>query len=313
MATLVTGANGQIGSELVAELARTGNVIATDLTVPSSHSAAAFEHLDVTDRIALRRIASKHRVHAIYHLASLLSVTSEKDPDLAWDVNVNGLRNVLDLARERGMKVFWPSSIAVFGRATPKLKTPQTTILDPSTIYGVTKVSGEFLCRYYYDHYGVDVRSLRFPGLVSYKTAPGGGTTDFAVEVFYAAGSGAAYECFVGPETRLPMMYMPDAIHGALELMRAGAGVLTVRTSYNVSSLSFTAAELVESIRQRIPDFEVVFRPDRRQRIADSWPSDVDDRQAREDWGWRPGFDLEAMVDDMLDHLVQAAEHLPRH
>lgn len=311
MAILVTGANGQIGSELISELAADDDVVATDLTVPAAKpDAAAFEQLDVTNRHALQRLAAKYRIHTVYHLASLLSVTSEKDPELAWDVNINGLKNVLDLARERGMKVFWPSSIAVFGRATPKRNTPQTTILDPSTIYGVTKVSGEFLCRYYYDHFGVDVRSLRYPGLISYKTAPGGGTTDYAVEVFHAARTGSPYECFVGPHTRLPMMYMPDAIRGAIELMGARAGLLSVRTSYNICAFSFTAGELVESIRRRVSDLDVVYRPDRRQRIADSWPSEVDDRRARADWGWRPRFHLEAVVDDMLSHLMQSREDL---
>lgn len=348
MAILITGANGQIGSELVSELAGAVTatdptvsmtkpdaarhkvtaahltvpatkhdaaryeVVATDLTLPSTkHDGVTYDILDVTDRNALRRIVEKHRIDTIYHLASLLSVTSEKDPDLAWDVNINGLKHVLELARERGMKIFWPSSIAVFGRATPKRKTPQTTILDPGTIYGVTKVSGEFLCRYYHDHFGVDVRSLRYPGLISYKTAPGGGTTDYAVEVFYAACDGSPYECFVGPDTRLPMMYMSDAIRGAIDLMHAPAGFLTVHTSYNVSAVSFTAGQLVEAIQKRMPGFEVVYRPDRRQRIADSWPSDVDDLRAREDWGWRPAFTLDAIVDDMLAHMAQPGVATP--
>lgn len=306
MSILITGASGQIGSELVSELAGANRVVAGDLTVPSTkHDEVIYEVLDVTDRSTLRRVVREHGIHTVYHLASLLSVTGEKNPDLAWDVNLNGLKHVLDVARERGMKVFWPSSIAVFGRATPNRKAPQTTVLDPSTIYGVTKLSGEFLCRYYHDHFGVDVRSVRFPGLISYKKAPGGGTTDYAIEMFYAASNGSTYECFVGPDTRLPMMYMPDAIRGMRDIMRASAGLLTVRTSYNVSALSFSAGELVETIQDRIPDFAVDFRPDRRQRIADSWPNDVDDRRAREDWGWRAAFSLDAMVDDMLAHLKQ--------
>lgn len=311
MAILITGANGQVGTELIEALAGTDVVVATDLTFPSSrHRAVAYEELDVTDPYALRRIADTYRVQTVYHLASLLSVTGEKEPNRAWDVNMNGLKHVLDLARERGMKIFWPSSIAVFGRATPKDRTPQITVLDPSTMYGVTKVSGEFLCRYYYDHFGVDVRSLRYPGLISYKTAPGGGTTDYAVDIFYAAASGAKFECFVGPETRLPMMYMADAIRAAVELMKASAGFLSVRTSYNVAAVSFTARELVESIRKRVPDFEVAYRPDRRQKIADSWPNDVDDHRAREDWGWRPEFTLGDIVDDMLAHLAQRRENV---
>lgn len=309
MAILITGANGQVGSELVSELAGAETLIATDLSVPSTTSeAVTCEALDVTDRDALRGIVDRYRIHTIYHLASLLSVTGERDPDRTWDVNINGLKHVLDVARASGLKVFWPSSIAVFGRATPVEKASQTTIVDPSTMYGVTKLSGEFLCRYYYDHYGVDVRSVRYPGLISYKTPPGGGTTDYAVEAFYAAAEGAPYECFVGPDTRLPMMYMLDAIRAAVKLMQASVGFVSVRTSYNVSGTSFTVRELADAIRQRVPDFEIVYRPDRRQRIADSWPRDVDDLRAREDWGWRPTYALEDIVEDMLAHLVQPAK-----
>ncbi|MEX0601331.1 MAG: NAD-dependent epimerase/dehydratase family protein [Rhodothermales bacterium] len=317
MSILVTGANGQIGSELVGTLSETDRVIASDLASPSSASRTTapdgivFEKLDVTDRDGLHAVTEKYGIHTIYHLASLLSVTGEKNPDRAWDVNVNGLKHVLDLARARGLKVFWPSSIAVFGRATPAGRAPQTTILDPSTIYGVTKVSGEFLCRYYCEHFGVDVRSLRYPGLISYRTPPGGGTTDYAVKILTAAAEGTPYECFVGPETQLPMMYMPDAIRAAIELMHANPGFISVRTSYNVSAVSFTVGQLIDAVRARVPDFDIAYRPDRRQRIADSWPRDVDDRRAREDWGWRPKFDLNAMVDDMLAHLAPERSSVP--
>lgn len=313
MSVLITGSDGQIGSELVVELGRRygpENIVATDLRKRNSRNGAfLFETLDVTDAERLRQLVTMHNVDEIYHLASLLSVTGEDHPDLAWDVNVNGLKNVLDVAREYGIRVFWPSSIAVFGPATPRDLAPQQTILDPSTLYGVTKVSGELLCRYYFQRYGVDVRSLRYPGLISHTAPPGGGTTDYAVEIFYAASSGQTYECFVRPDTRLPMMYMPDAIRAALELMDAPADAISVRTSYNVSAASFTVEEVADLIQTRVPEFEVRYSPDARQVIADSWPAEVDDSHARKDWGWRPAFDLAGIVDDMLQHLAEKATH----
>ena len=308
---LVTGANGQIGSELVAALIReygVDGVVATDLhdhlrTGENGH--VHYRKLDVTDRDALEGLLEQHDITTVYHLASLLSVTGEKNPDRAWDVNMNGLKHVLDLAVTHGFRVFWPSSIAVFGPETPRQNTPQRTILDPSTIYGVTKVSGELLCRYYHRRFGVDVRSLRYPGLISYKTPPGGGTTDYAVEIFYAAVEDTEYTCFVRPDTQLPMMYMPDAIRAALELMAAAADRITVRTSYNIAAASFTAGELAEALERRVTGFRVHFKPDARQDIADSWPSTVDDSQARADWGWKPEFDATALCDDMLKNLQE--------
>ena len=309
---LITGANGQIGSELTAELGGLygrENVLATDLQEHGSNNGSArYERLDATDAGALESAVRRHDIDTIYHLASLLSVTGEKRPDLAWDVNVNGLKHVLDLARERDLKIFWPSSIAVFGKETPKHNAPQVTVLDPTTMYGITKVSGEMLCRYYHERFGVDVRGLRYPGLISYKTPPGGGTTDFAVEIFHAAAEGSEYRCFVRPETRLPMMYMPDAIRAAVELMQADAGDISVRTSYNVSAVSFSAEELAEEIHRRLPDFSVRYEPDERQAIADSWPEEADDTPAREDWGWNHEYDLAAIVDDMLEHLLVSSK-----
>lgn len=308
---LVTGANGQIGSELVTALVRKyggGQVLATDLHDTlrlGDNGSLCYETLDVTDPEALSRLVAKHDIRVVYHLASLLSVTGEKNPDLAWHVNMNGLKYVLDLAREHGFRVFWPSSIAVFGPETPRINTPQRTVLDPSTMYGVTKVSGELLCKYYHLKLGVDVRSLRYPGLISYKTPPGGGTTDYAVEIFYAAVEGTEYTCFVRPDTQLPMMYMPDAVRAALELMQADAGRITVRTSYNIGAASFTAGELAEALERRVSGFRVRFQPDARQEIADSWPSTVDDTKAREDWGWKPRYDATALCDDMLANLTE--------
>lgn len=304
---LVTGASGQIGSDLIDELRRRHGaeaVIGADLAPPASPEIdGPHERLDVRDRKALEATLEEHQVKTIYHLASLLSASGEKAPDRAWEVNIEGLKNVLDLARERDLRVFWPSSIAVFGPATPKEQAPQETVLDPSTMYGVTKVSGELLCRYYHRKHGVDVRSLRYPGLISYKTPPGGGTTDYAVEMFYAAAEGRSYTCFVGPETRLPMMYMPDAIEAALTLMAADPDRISVRTSYNIASMSFSAEELARALEARVPDFSCRFAPDERQEIADSWPRSVDDTPAREDWGWQPAYDLERMTDEMLEKL----------
>jgi len=321
---LVTGANGQIGSELVDTLrARHGDahVIGLDLRRPSSDTAATpgppsangqthgppddepFLVADVRDRDALASAIEHYKVETVYHLASLLSANGEKVPDRTWDVNINGLKHVLDLAREHEMQVFWPSSIAVFGPATPRENTPQNTVLNPSTMYGVTKRSGELLCQYYHQRYGVDVRSLRYPGLISYATLPGGGTTDYAVDMYYEALRSGSYTCFVREDTRLPMMYMPDAIRATLDLMRADGRDLTVRDSYNITAMSFAAGELADAIREHLPAFTCSFEPDSRQEIADAWPATIDDATARRDWNWRPDYDLEAMTTDMLDHL----------
>lgn len=311
---LVTGANGQIGSDLVTALReRHGaeGVVASDLqpasppATGSGGDAGPYERLDVLDAPRLAEVVERHGVGEVHHLASLLSATGEERPELCWRVNVEGLRNVLGLARQKGLRVFWPSSIAVFGPATPRLDTPQTTVLDPTTMYGITKVSGELLCRYAAERWEVDVRSVRFPGIVSYGAPPGGGTTDYAVGIFHGALQEGRYVSFVGPETRLPMMYMPDAVRSVLDLMDADAGDVTVRTSYNLTAMSFSVEELAAEIRRHLPEFEVAYEPDFRQAIADSWPATIDDAQARDDWGWRPRYDLAAMVDDMLRNLAE--------
>ncbi len=315
---LVTGANGQIGSELIRTLrARLDHptVVGLDLRAPDLGDAALpssgdtapstepFVVADVRDRDTLVETIRTHQIDTVYHLASLLSANGEKVPDRTWDVNVNGLKHVLDVAREHSLKVFWPSSIAVFGSSTPREYTPQETILNPSTMYGVTKRSGELLCQYYHQRYGVDVRSLRYPGLISYDTRPGGGTTDYAVDMFYEALSTGTYECFVAPETRLPMMYMPDAIRAALDLMHASADALTVHDSYNVAAMSFSAAELATAIQEHKPGFTCTYAPDERQQIANVWPSSIDDSAARRDWNWQPQYHLASMTEDMLEHL----------
>jgi nucleoside-diphosphate-sugar epimerase len=312
---LVTGAKGQIGSDLVASLREQHGkqrVIATDLHAGEGEGGAAeegpSEALDVRDAARLESLVKRYDVDTIFHLASLLSVVGEQQPDLCWDVNVNGLRNVLAVARAAGAKLFWPSSIAVFGPETPAEDTPQITVLDPTTVYGATKVAGELLCRYAALEYGLDVRSVRFPGLISHKTPPGGGTTDYAVDIFYAAVLEGSYRCFVREDTRLPMMYMPDALRSMVELMAAEPTSITVRSSYNLGGMSFSAGELAAEIGRQLPGFTCTFEPDERQAIADSWPSSVDDSRAREDWGWRHEYELESLVEDMLRHLAPRLE-----
>lgn len=315
--TLVTGANGQIGSELVDTLRErhgADRVVGLDLNPPTAQNgqsgAGPFVTGDVRDRSVLAEAVSTYDVDTIYHLASLLSATGEQHPDRAWDVNTGGLKHVLDLARAHDLRLFWPSSIAVFGPSTPKEQTPQQTVLDPTTMYGVTKRTGELLCRYYHRRYGVDVRSLRYPGLVSYKTEPGGGTTDYAVDMCAQAAAGRDYTCFLRSDTRLPMMYMPDALRATLALMDADGDALTVRDSYNVGALSFTPRELADSLQEHVPSFTCQYAPDARQDIADNWPSSLNDQAARADWDWAPEYDLDAMTEDMLDHLrMEAREH----
>ena len=285
---LVIGANGQIGSELVDALgAQFGaeNVIAADIT-------------------------------QVYQLAALLSVTGEQAPLRAWTLNMNGLLNILELARERNaagtpLRIFWPSSIAAFGPHTPAIDTPQLTTMDPTTIYGISKQAGERLCEYYFNKYGVDSRSIRYPGIISFKSPPGGGTTDYAIAIFHAACRGETYSCFLGPESTLPMIYMPDAIRATLELMAAPSESLSVRSSYNVAGLSFSPRELAEAIRRQRPDFRIEYRPDHRQAIADSWPRSLDDSTARHDWGWQPRIGLEALVKDMLHEIGLQVEACP--
>ena len=308
---LVTGANGQIGSDLVLLLRKKfGNekVVGTDLKLPPHGATGPHEILDVTNLDQLQEMVSGYKINTIYHLASILSVTGEKHPDMAWKINLNGLKNVLKVAVSSNCKVFWPSSIAVFGPTTPRINTPQRTVLEPQTIYGITKSAGELLCNYYFQHFDVDVRSVRYPGLISYTAPPGGGTTDFTIEMIRAAAAGEPYTCFVGPETRLPMMYMPDAVQASMQLMNAEKNRLTIRTSYNIEASSFSAAELEAEIRKSIPGFSCKYEPDFRQEIADSWPSSLDDSAARNDWDWQPKYTLSKMVKDMLAHLTPSTQ-----
>jgi nucleoside-diphosphate-sugar epimerase len=309
---LVIGAAGQIGTELVLQLRKTyGNdkVVSTDIKeFPKDELAdGPYEQLNVLDKERLYEVVTKYNTSEVYLLAALLSATAEQNPALGWELNMNGLSNVLDLSREGLIKrIFWPSSIAVFGPNTPKDNTPQRTIMEPTTVYGITKVAGESWCEYYHRRYGVDVRSIRYPGIIGYKSAPGGGTTDYAVHIFHEAIKAGKYECFLSKDAELPMMYMPDAIKATLELMEAPADKLRIRTSYNISGISFNPEELANAIKKQIPDFEISYKPDYRDGIAKSWPSSIDDSFAREDWGWKPDYDLDSMVNDMLVHLREA-------
>jgi len=309
---LVTGAAGQIGTELVQALrAELGadRVLATDLRRPEDdHPVVAggpFGLLDCTDGEALDRHLREHRPDTIFHLAALLSAVGENQPQEAYRVNLGGLVTVLEAAREREMALFTPSSIAAFGPGTPPDLTPQETIQRPTTMYGVTKVAGELLCDYYHHRFGVDARGLRYPGIISHSAPPGGGTTDYAVEIFHAAVSEGRYTCFLEPDTQLDMMYMPDAVRAALELMQADPERLEHRNAFNVTAMQFTPQGLADRIRERIPHFSIDYEVDPpRQAIADSWPRRLDDSAARREWGWSPEYDEDAMVDDMLDHLV---------
>jgi len=307
---LVTGAAGQIGSELTPALrSRYGSeaVIASDLRPPAPGSAISggpFELLDVRDRKRLQDVVAARKVDVIYHLAAILSATGEANPQLAWDVNISGLVNVLEVARAAGVRrVFCPSSIAVFGPETPRNPAPQLTVLRPSTMYGLTKVAGELLGDYYVERYGLDVRGLRYPGIISSETPPGGGTTDYAVDIFYQAIRTGRYACFVAPDTVLPMMYMPDCIRATLSLMDADLCRLTRHCDYNVAGSSFSAAQLAAEIARHLPGFACTYEPDYRQAIADSWPQSIDDSAACADWDWRPSFDLATMTEDMIRRL----------
>ena len=305
----VIGASGQIGSDLVVELRKQyggDNIIASDIKEPNEEvkNGGPFEPFDVCSVNEVSHIVKKYKITEVYNLAALLSGTAEKDPRFAWRLNMNGLFNILNVAREGHVKkVFWPSSIAVFGPTTPKENTPQVTITEPNTVYGITKIAGERWCEWFNHNYGIDVRSIRYPGLIGYKALPGGGTTDYAVDIFYHAIKGQDYECFLKEDTALPMMYMPDGIRATLELMHAPEETIKVRSSYNLSGMSFNPREIHESIKRHYPDFKVNLQPDFRQEIADSWPMSIDDSVAQADWGWKPSFDLDAMVDDMILQL----------
>jgi nucleoside-diphosphate-sugar epimerase len=302
---LLTGAAGQIGSELTQALRRKygrDNVVASDIVPPSaSLEDGPYETLDVTRREDLDRILAKHGVDTVFHMAAILSATGERTPQLAWRVNMDGTHNVLEAGRERGLtRVFIPSSIAAFGPETPTLNTPQETVLRPRTIYGITKVAGELLGDYYVRRFDLDVRGCRYPGIISYETLPGGGTTDYAVAIFFEAVKNKRYSCFVREDTRLPMMYMPDCLKATIDLMEADFSRLKHHADFNIASMSFSAGELAAEIRKHIPDFVCEFKPDARQAIADSWPRSIDDAAARTEWGWKPTYDLAAMTADMV-------------
>ncbi len=306
---LVIGCSGQIGSELTLELRRIygeANVIATDIrpAPPEVAGTGPFEILDVLDSSKLQLILEHEKVTQVYHLAAILSGNAEKRPLASWDINMRSLMNVLELARELKLhKIFWPSSIAVFGPTTPRIDTPQYTIMEPNTVYGISKLAGERWIEYYFNKYGVDTRSLRYPGLISYKTEAGGGTTDYAVEIFYEAIKHKKYECFLGPDSALPMMFMPDAIHATIDVMEADASTLSLRSSYNVAGISFTPEILAAEIRKHIPEFEITYNPDFRQAIADSWPARINDTVAKQDWGLHYEFDLAKMTEVMLKEI----------
>jgi nucleoside-diphosphate-sugar epimerase len=306
---LVIGASGQIGVELTLALRKiygNNNVIASDLREqnPLLEGTGPYVSLDVMNKEMLHVQVIRQNITQIYLLAAILSATGEKNPGLAWHLNMQGLLNVLEIGREEKLhKIYWPSSIAVFGPTSPRQNCPQQTIIEPVTVYGISKYAGEFWCNYYHMKYGVDVRSLRYPGLISYKSAPGGGTTDYAVEMFHEALEEKKYESFLKEDTYLPMMYMPDAIRATIELMESPVDKITVRTSYNISSMSFSPKEISAEIKKHIHDFSIQYKPDYRQSIADSWPQSIDDSVARNDWGWKEEFDLASMTKDMLENL----------
>jgi nucleoside-diphosphate-sugar epimerase len=308
---LIIGANGQIGSELVTALAQKygfDNVVASDIGAENRFGAKRYNTVDVLDKPAVARLIADEGITQVYQLAALLSATGEKAPLKAWTLNMDGLLNILEIARERGeagkpLKIFWPSSIAAFGPNTPAQDTPQYTVMDPSTIYGISKLAGERLCEYYHSKYGVDVRSIRYPGIISFKSPPGGGTTDYAIAIFYSALRGETYECFLGPESSLPMIYMPDAIRATVELMEAPADKVKIRSSYNVAGVSFNPRELADAITRAVPAFKIAYKPDSRQAIADSWPKSLDDSRATADWGWKASIGVDEMVADMLKNI----------
>lgn len=306
---LIIGACGQIGTELTFTLREkfgSDMIIASDIREGNESlvNSGPFELLDATDYDALEELIAYYEIDTVYLMAAMLSATAEKFPMRAWNLNMNSLFNVLNLAKEKKIsKIFWPSSIAVFGPNTPKENTSQNTIMEPSTVYGISKQSGERWCEYYYNKFGVDVRSVRYPGLISWKTMPGGGTTDYAVEIYHKAISDGAYTSFLGANTNLPMMFMDDAIRATLEVMESDPEKIKVRSAYNLAAMSFTPSEIAASIQKHLPNFEMSFEPDSRQAIADSWPSSIDDSKAHTDWGWQAEFDLEKTTTEMLKNL----------
>lgn len=305
---LIVGANGQIGTALLPllqDVYGADNVIASDIKEPAD-VGGIFEKLDATDAVALQQIITKHAITQIYHLAAVLSAKAEADPIWAWNINMQTLLNILEAGRQNGLtKIFIPSSIAVFGKSAPAINTPQELYLDPSTVYGVSKVAAENWINYYFQRYGLDIRSLRYPGVISYQSMAGGGTTDYAVDMYHKAIAGEDYTCFLSKDTMLPMIYITDALRATLELMEAPAKNITIRSSYNLAGISFTPYELYESIITLAPDFKCAYKPDFRQAIADSWPKSINDSAARDDWGWLPEFSLERMTEDMFLHLSE--------
>lgn len=309
---LIIGACGQIGTELTHKLRAiygNENVIASDIRKLNNEvvNTGTFEVVNALDYNQIEHLVEQYKITDVYLMAALLSATAEKNPAFAWDLNMNSLFHVLNLAKAKKIrKIFWPSSIAVFGTTTPKENTPQYTIMEPSTVYGISKQTGERWCEYYHNIFGVDVRSIRYPGLISWTTPPGGGTTDYAVEIFHKAISDKKYECFLSSETKMPMMYMDDAIAATIQIMQADAEKIKIRSSYNLAAMSFTPTEITNEIKKQIPEFEVSYKPDFRQKIADSWPASIDDSLARADWGWENNFDLEKMTTEMLENLKKS-------
>ena len=308
---MIIGACGQIGTELTQKLRAiygTDNVIASDIRKLNTDvvNSGPFEVVNALDFNQIENLVEKYQIDEVYLMAALLSATAEKNPAFAWDLNMNSLFHVLNLAKAGKIKkIFWPSSIAVFGPTTPRENTPQYTIMEPSTVYGISKQSGERWCEYYHNKFGVDVRSIRYPGLISWSSPPGGGTTDYAVDIFYKAIADKKYECFLSSETKMPMMYMDDAINATINIMKAPAEKIKIRSSYNLAAMSFTPTEIAAEIKKHIPDFTITYEPDFRQAIADSWPASIDDSSAREDWGWKHEYDLSKMVDTMLKNLKE--------
>jgi nucleoside-diphosphate-sugar epimerase len=304
---LVIGACGQLGTELVVKLREvygTAHVIASDIREGSGQLMdGPFEILNILDAEAYRALLKKHDINQVYHLAAVLSATGEKDPLFAWKLNMESLLTVLESGKDQVKKIYWPSSIAVFGPDTPRDHTPQHTVMNPSTVYGISKLAGERWCEYYFKKFGVDVRSIRYPGLIGYQAKPGGGTTDYAVDIYWQAVEGNDFSCFLKPDTALPMMYMDDAVRGTIELMQADADKIKTRSSYNLSGMSFTPEEVFGSVQKRFPNFKVSYAPDFRQAIADSWPKSIDDSFARNEWNWAPEYDLDKMSDAMINGL----------
>jgi nucleoside-diphosphate-sugar epimerase len=306
---LIIGACGQIGTELTQKLREvygSNNVIASDIREGNTEmlQSGPFEILDATDTSGILEVVQKYKVTQVYLMAAMLSATAEKFPHKAWELNMSSLLGVLDLAKEKHIKqVYWPSSIASFGPTSPKVNTPQQTVMEPTTVYGISKLAGEHWCNYYHEKYGVDVRSIRYPGIISWKTKPGGGTTDYAVDIYFQATEQKKYECFLSENTRLPMMYMQDAVNATIQIMQADPETITTRTSYNLAAISFTPKEIAAEIKKHIPEFEISYKTDFRQAIANSWPQVIDDAKARKDWNWSHKFDLSLMTTDMLESL----------